>query len=601
MESYHIISGYWLKKMDEYILGISGTNNYCHDNSVAIVKNGKVLFAASEERYSRIKHDGSLPQQALENGLNFLNLKNNIFHIVAVGYPKRNVLSLVTNRYYYEFFLLVFELLVYRNILLIKDLITFFSRKKNVTKERRKASNFFSQGKEIVYVDHHLAHAASAYYQSGFDKSICIVLDAFGSRLNGDIRSGAVFLCDKEGMTEIISVPSYASIGLFYQSVTLALGFTPGDGEGKTMGLAAYGNADTYYSILREFVPKFNKDKWQKGRDSLAVFFSSMPKFYHLFYTTKFGRTLKKMIKEGKKEDIAAAAQRILEEEIINLVKYVCKEYKGIHDICLAGGVFLNVKTNKKILELPNVNNLFIQPHAGDGGVSVGAALVASSKKYIFQNFGKALNTGGLGQSFSNQDILKELEKYKSKLNYKKQKEIVEYTANLLIKGKVIGWFQGRAEWGPRALGFRSVLADPRNIEVKDRINDVLKNREWFMPFAPSVLEEEANKFFKNCKKSPFMTIVFDIVKGKEKKIPAAIHIDNTARPNTVNKQNNALYYNLIKSFYKKTGLPVILNTSFNKHGLPIVNSPKDAIEHLLMGAVDELIIGSYSVMRKEL
>ena len=264
----------------------------------------------------------------------------------------------------------------------------------------------------------------------------------------------------------------------------------------------------------------------------------------------------------------------------------------------MAGGVFLNFKTNKKILELPNVNNLFIQPHAGDGGVSIGAALAVSSKKYIFQNFGKALNTGGLGQSFSNQDIIKELEKYKSKLNYKKQKEIVEYTANLLVKGKVIGWFQGRAEWGPRALGFRSVLADPRKIEVKDRINDVLKNREWFMPFAPSVLEEEANKFFKNCKKSPFMTIVFDIVKGKEKKIPAAIHIDNTARPNTVNEQNNAIYYQLIKSFYKKTGLPVILNTSFNKHGLPIVNSPKDAIEHLLMGAVDELIIGSYAVER---
>lgn len=585
--------------MSEYILGISGISNYCHDNSMAIIRNGNVIFAASEERYSRIKHDGSFPEQAIESGLNFLGLKNNIFSKIAVGYPRRNILSLIINRYYYEFFFLVVELLIYRNILLMQDLINLFFRKKSViTGKKKGTSQKIFQDKEIVFVDHHVAHGASAYYQSGFDQSLCIVLDAFGSQLSGNIRSGAVFLCERSEMVEVISVPAQASIGLFYQSVTLALGFTPGDGEGKTMGLAAYGDADKYYNILKEFAPKFRNRHWQKGKDCLAGFFSSMPRFHSIFYATRFGRTLKKIIKNGKKEDVAAAAQRILEEEIINLVKYLLEEYKHIHSLSLAGGVFLNVKANKKILELPEVDNLFIQPHAGDGGVSIGAALVVSSKKYVFKNSSRTLNTCGLGQSFSNKEILRELEKYKEKLKYKKRKKIVDYTTELLIKGKVVGWFHGRAEWGPRALGFRSVLADSRNIEVKDRINNVLKNREWFMPFAPSVLEEEAHNFFKNCEKSPFMTIVFDVIKGKEKEIPAAIHIDNTARPNTVNAKNNKIYYDLLCAFYKRTNIPVILNTSFNRHGLPIVNSPKDAIEHLLMDAVDELIIGSYAVER---
>lgn len=579
--------------MAEYILGISGVSNYSHDNSVAIIKNGKVLFAASEERYSRIKHDGSFPEKALASGLNFLKLKNLAFEKIAIGYPKRSIVLLIRN-HFYDFLLLALELLIYRNFLLIKDFSNIFKREKTIKKKTYLFKNLL-RNKKLIFVDHHLAHGASAYYQSGFNKSLTIVLDAFGSQLSGNIRSGAVFLCKNREITEIMSIPVSCSLGLFYQSVTLALGFTPGDGEGKTMGFAAYGNPAKYHTLLKKFAPRFNNGRWEKGSDYLAGFFSSMPLYYDLFYSTKFGRTLKELIKIGKKEDIAAAAQKILEEEILNLCKFFLKKYKNINDISLAGGVFLNVKTNQKILKLKQVKNLFIQPHAGDGGTAIGAALCISSKKYLIQKPYKALSSGGLGQSFSNREILEELKKYKNKLRYKKYKDIIGYTAKQLTQGKVIGWFQGRAEWGPRALGFRSVLADPRRIEIKDRINKVLKNREWFMPFAPSILEEEAGKYFRNCTRSAFMTIVYDVIDGQEKKIPAAIHIDNTARPNTVSKVNNKKYYQLISKFFEKTKLPVLLNTSFNRHGLPIVNSPKDAIEHLLMDAIDELVIGNYT------
>lgn len=576
--------------MSEYVLGITGIKDFNHDNSAVIIKDGNILFAASEERYTRKKHDTAFPLLSIKNGLSYLNVKESEIKKIAIGYPKRKLLSIIRNPHFCEIFTFLTEVLVYRNIFLIKDLFLLLSKLFSYSVSNKTASTFL-KGKEVTYIDHHLAHGASAYYVSGFTEAFCIVLDAFGSKPDGKIRSGAVFYCKGERMEEIMDIPIYASLGLFYQAVTMALGFTPGDGEGKTMGLAAYGNPKKLYEELKKFSPSFLNEKWNPGKDWISSIFTTIPFLNDLFYATIFGKTLSSLLKKEKKEDIAAAAQLILEEEILKLVTYQLKKYPAIHNICLAGGVFLNVKANKKISELKTVKNVFIQPHAGDGGTAMGAALISSKIKPNRQ-----IVNGGLGQSYSDKEILSCLEKFRKNITYSKEKDIIGYTVNQLVDGKVLGWFQGRAEWGPRALGFRSVLADPRDIKVKERINKVLKNREWFMPFAPSVLEEKAPKYFENCKQSPFMTFVFDVVAGKEKEIPAAIHIDNTARPNTVNKNNNSIYYNLINQFYNTTGLPVLLNTSFNRHGLPIINSPKDAVEHLLMGAVDELIIGSYSV-----
>ncbi len=586
------------KFFNHLILGITSTYNHTHDNSMAIVKRGKVLFAASEERYSRIKHDGSFPQKAIKGALDHLKLKASSINSIAVGYPKRKILSVLYHKYFYEIIPFTLSILTNRNFGLLKDSLSLSKLLYEKSSENKKYE--ILRNKKIIYVDHHLAHAASAYYTGGFDKCISVALDAFGSKNSGQIRSGAVFLCKDGEMKEIMSVPIFASLGLFYMSVTYALGFKPGDGEGKTMGLAAYGNPKKLYGALRLYSPSFKNGIWKPGKDWLAGMLTSIPRLSYLFRSTKFGKFLGSLLNQVKKEDIAAAAQKILEEELLKLVSYLIKRYPDYNNICLSGGVFLNVKANKKIMELPVVKNIFIHPNAGDGGVALGAAFIVSPPKILQQTVNQPLVSCGLGDSFTDNQILKTLKGYAGKIVYKKHDDIVSYTVDKILEEKVIGWFQGRAEWGPRALGFRSVLADPRKIEVKDRINEVLKNREWFMPFAPSILEEEGSSYFKNFRSSPFMTIVFDVISGKEKLFKAALHIDNTARPNSVNKQNNPLYYKLLEEFHKKTDLPILLNTSFNRHGLPIVNSPKDAIDHLIMGAVDELIIESYSAIRKD-
>ena len=585
-----------LKTLSNIILGVTDIHGYTHDNSAAILSKGRILFAASEERYTRIKHDSAFPINAIRKGTNYLKLNPSSIHTVAVGYPKRTALSIFNNKYFYEIIFFIFNILVNRNIFLFKDL--FSVTRLLYSKSKKNIEQPFLKDKRILYVDHHLSHASSAYYTSGFEKSLTIALDAFGTDDLGNIKSGAVFICDNGEMKKVMSIPLFASLGLFYQSVTYSLGFTPGDGEGKTMGLAAYGNPKKAYSTLRPFCPSIKNGVWSPSRDWLSGLIPSMPKIAYLFKFTNFGRTLDDLIKKYKKENVAAATQMILEKEILNLMNYLIKKYPEYSNISLAGGVFLNVKANKKIVELKGIRNVFVHPHAGDGGVAIGAAFAVTTKGILKHIIKTPLLSCALGESFTDTQILKELKQHSQKVRYNKKTNLIDYTVNQLLNGQVIGWFQGRAEWGPRALGFRSVLADPRNIQIKNRINDVLKNREYFMPFAPSVLEEKGNEYFKNFTPCPFMTTVFDVFPKKARLFPAALHIDTTARPNSVNATNNSLYCKLLKRFYKKTNLPILLNTSFNKHGLPIVNSPKDAIDHLLLGAVNELIIGNYSVKR---
>ncbi|MBI3335405.1 MAG: hypothetical protein HY001_02810 [Candidatus Portnoybacteria bacterium] len=585
--------------MSKYILGVKGLSNDLHDNSIAILKDGKILFAASEERYSRIKHDGSFPSLSLSAALNYLKLPFSKIDTVAIGFPAIKVLTLGINRYVFDFIPFFLHLLCSKNVpIIIKD-IALLLRRLTAQKKEEGKNLFDMRNKRIVYVDHHLAHAASAYYTSGYKKCLVLSLDGFGTNPSGYLRSGAVFLAKKGELQEIMSIPVWASLGLFYQAVTLALGFTPRDGEGKTMGLAAYGDYRTTYAALRPYAPHFERGEWQKGKDWPSGFFSVKKDYANLFFATKFGKMLKGSLNAGKQKDIAAGSQYILEEEIGNFFSYLEERYPYIKNIALAGGLFLNVKVNKKIAELPYIKNVFVHPNAGDGGTALGAAFVAyqekSSKKAVFSHF----RTAALGEEYSDKKILQAFNEFSDSIVYERKKNIPQYTADEITKEKVVGWFQGRAEWGPRALGQRSVLADPRSISIKERINKVLKNREWFMPFAPSVLEEKASDYFMHCRRSPFMTFTFDVVKGKEKEIKGAIHVDNTARPNTVSRRDNPLYYQVIEAFYKKTGVPAILNTSFNRHGLPIVNSPHDALEHLLWGAVDELIIGNYAARKK--
>jgi len=582
-----------MKRKDEYIIGVSGLGRYTHDSSAVILKNGRIVFASSEERYTRKKHDGSFPEKTIKAGLKYSNIKQEQISKIAVGYPRRNIISLLNHRHGYEALPFLVNILINRNVNLLSDGI--LTAKLLLSKAKEKQDLKILKNKEIVYIDHHLAHAASSYFTSGNKKEISISLDGFGAKLSGDLRTGAAYLSDKGELKEVISAPIYASYGCFFHAVTYMLGFKPGDGEGKTMGLAVYGKPNKTYKVLRRFCPKFKDGKWSAGEDWLAGFLTSVPTHLHMFKDTVFGRELSRLLEKHKPEDVAAGAQKLLEEEVVKLVSYLIYKYPEHKDISLSGGIFLNVKANKKIMEIKGVSSVFIHPNAGDGGTALGAAFMAYDLEIHKKLVGKKHETSNFGESYTQSQLLKVLKKYDRKITFVKHKDIAAYTSKQLLNQKVIGWFQGRSEWGPRALCFRSVLADPRKLDTKERINDVLKKRDWFMPFAPSILESEGKKYFKNFRHSPFMTMIFDIVKGKEKVFPAALHIDNTARPNSVNSSNNPLYFKVLKRFYKKTGVPIILNTSFNRHGLPIVNSPEDAIDHLIMGAIDELIIGNYS------
>jgi carbamoyltransferase len=317
-----------------------------------------------------------------------------------------------------------------------------------------------------------------------------------------------------------------------------------------------------------------------------------------LFMATPIGKKLSALIEQHTDRNVAAAAQLVLEEMILEYVNYLGQR-TGQSKIALAGGVFLNVKMNKRILlELPFVEDVYIHPHAGDGGTCIGAALELYYQKT--QDWKpQRMRTAALGVEYSPEEIEEALAQFSEEVEYERVEDIARVTAEQIAQGKVIGWFQGRAEWGPRALGSRTVAADPRNPKTKERINDQMKRRDWFMPFAPSILADKAGEYFVGCKESPFMILAFDVAPGKVNDIRAAIHIDETARPQTVERNVAPLYYDMIHSFYELTGVPAILNTSFNRHGLPIVETPRDAIEHLTWECVDELAIGPFIARRR--
>ncbi|MEK7120814.1 MAG: carbamoyltransferase C-terminal domain-containing protein, partial [Patescibacteria group bacterium] len=316
------------------------------------------------------------------------------------------------------------------------------------------------------------------------------------------------------------------------------------------------------------------------------------------FKKTKTYKKIKSLIDQYGREQIAYATQSIFEQEGENFFRYLVKKYKQ-RNVTVAGGLFLNVKFNTRLLKKKIVDNLFVYPNPGDGGVAIGAA-IALYKRLGFERKIEEMRSTALGCEFDDKEILKSIKSFDRKIKFIKLKNsLPKIVAKEINQGTVLGWFQGRVEWGPRALGGRSVLADPRFLKTKDRINSKLKQRDWFMPFAPAILEEHAKDILVHGFGTPFMTLTDDVKPLFSKKIPAAVHIDDTARSQIVSKKTNQLYWRVIYEFYKITGIPVILNTSFNKHGLPVVHSPKEAIEHLLWGCVDKLVIGHYLVVRK--
>jgi carbamoyltransferase len=576
------------------IIGFNDVAGAHHNSSVALVQNGEITFAASEERYTRVKYEMAFPKHALQSALHHAGLKLSDIDFFAIGYPPSAFYADLLCRRFWDLPRSVLGLLGHNLSGLMRYLAPNIFKMYKPAEFRNGLLQLGVRKEKMVFLDHHRSHAASAYRCSGFDSCLTISMDGFGPNGDGKNIAGQIYRCAAGEMSLIEEIPFYAT-ALWYSAFTVCLGLKYMDGEGKTMGLAAYGDPTLCYDQIKDMVFSYENGHWQGY--PYWVDYIMVPRDAVLMNTCS-GRRIMQLIKTHGKEHVAAAAQRLLEERILTFIENLHQRFT-FDRVALAGGTFLNVKVNKLIRELPYVREVFVHPHASDGGTAVGAAL-----ELYHQKSGRCqtrpLRDANLGISFTDVEIEQDLQRFRDKISWKPLNgDLPAYVAQALSEGKVIGWFQGREEWGPRALGRRSVLADPRNAQTRDVINHKMKNREWFMPFAPSCMEDLGHLYFKDFCSSPFMTLAFDVLEEKAADIAAAIHVDRTARVHSV-RPDNRLYYDVIKNFYERTGVPVILNTSFNRHGLPIVHRPHEAIEHLLWGCVHELAIGSFIVRKKE-
>ena len=584
------------------ILGISA---FYHDSAACILKDGEIIAAAQEERFTRKKHDSSYPCNAIDFVLNFANLK----------------LSEVDQIVFFEKPFLKFERLLETYVAFApKGFISFSKAMPIWIKEKLFQKNLlFNKLKEhdenyksdqnIFFSEHHLSHAASAFFPSPFDEAVVLTADGVGEWATTTVAVGKGSALD---IKKEIHFPH--SLGLLYSAFTYYIGFKVNSGEYKLMGLAPYGN-----SIYEDRIKKLLNIK-EDGTFRLdQQYFNyatgltmTNDKFNNLFGQKPRNSQNEKITQFHM--DIAASIQKVTEEIMIKLTKAIRKEY-NIKNLCLAGGVALNCVANGKILNENIFDNIWIQPAAGDAGGSLGAALalwhIENGNERIV-NLNDDMKGSYLGTEFSQEQIEKELTSIGAKFDTFNYDEVINKTSEYLSNEKAVGWFQGRMEFGPRALGARSVLGDPRSDKMQKNLNLKVKYRESFRPFAPSVLREDLSNWFNMNVDSPYMLLVANINPDKkiemtdeQKKlfgieklnikrstIPAVTHVDYSARVQTVNKNTNERYYDLISKFKEKTGCPVIVNTSFNVRGEPIVNTPTDAFNCFMGTELDYLVIG---------
>jgi len=563
-----------------YILGISC---FYHDAAACLIKDGQLVAAAAEERFTRKKHDNNFPSNAIAYCLKEASIEEK--DIDAVGF--------------YEKPLLKFERIVevaantwpksYKSFI---SAIPQWLRKKLWIKEniQKELKNFKG---EIYFTEHHVAHAASSYLVSPFKEAAIVTLDGVGEWATTTIGQGTE---EKINIREEIHFPH--SLGLLYAIITHYLGFKPNSAEYKVMGLAPYGKP-VYQKEIENLIELKKDGSFKLNMDILthdeSTSFYDEEKMKKLFgFPPRIGGPLSEAHK-----NLAASIQAVTEKAVLAICRHAYELTKS-KNLCLAGGVALNCVANGKILAETPFENIFIEPAAGDDGGALGVAF------YIWTNVLKnkrsfELKHSSWGPQFSDKEIEDFLEK--KKIPYEKfssEDELVSKTAKLIAEpGTALGWFQGRMEWGPRALGNRSILADPRREENRDLVNLKIKFREDFRPFAPAVLKERASEFFDlDVKESPFMLLVNQVKDGK--KIPAVTHVDGSARPQTVSIEENPLFYKLIKAFENETGCPVLINTSFNVSGEPIVLNPEHAFNVFRHTNMDALVIGNFLVLKKQ-
>jgi carbamoyltransferase len=549
-----------------------------HDSSACIVRDGELLFAVAEERISRVKHDAGFPQLAIRACLDFADAKAEQLDEVCFGWQRPGA----AYRHDLRCFAGGKLPLTYNSGL--SSTLHFMSMWHQGGGAKRFTQQFGAVKARMRFVDHHMAHALSAYAYSGFEEAAVVVMDGRGA-----FEATSIWRGRGGELEHVLTIPFPDSVGFFYSEFTEFLGFHRNSDEWKVMGLAPYGNAGLDLTAFMD-VAGNSTDAPYRVHTKRLIARGTSP-FAEMTRLLGASRAAESEIEERHK-NIAFAVQEACEAAMMSVVRLALAK-TGSRNLCLAGGVALNSKANGKIVASGLIDKIFVQPAASDDGVALGAALAP------YMDGGaklpnKAMRHAYLGPSFEDEAIETALRTYK--LRHTRVSDAAESAAELLSQGKILGWFQGRMEFGPRALGARSILADPRDPEMNAKVNNAVKFREWWRPFAPSFKKEIAGEYLESATDSPFMILTAQVRPEKRGVIPSVTHVDGSARPQTVEKEINPLYWRLIDGFGRRTGVPVVMNTSFNLRGEAIVNTPTDAIRTFFSSGMDALVIGSFVV-----
>jgi len=587
-----------------YILGISA---FYHDSAAAIIKDGYILAAAQEERFTRIKHDQNFPINAIKYCLKEAGITAQQLDYIAF-YDKPFIK--------FERILETYLAYAPHGIKSFMKAIPLWIKKKIWIKELIKKELCYEG--EILFPEHHESHAASAFYPSPFNHAAYLTMDGVGEWATTSYGS-----CDKNEIKILGELHFPHSLGLLYSAFTYFIGFKVNSGEYKVMGLAPYGKPKYVQKIYDHLIDLKEDGSFKMNMnyfDYCAGLTMTNKKFNKLFG----GEPRVPETKLTQREmDLARSVQDVTEEIMLRMARHV-KRITGEKYLCLAGGVALNCVGNGKLLRENIFDDIWIQPAAGDAGGAIGAAYIVYHQHLnnpLPSKKGRDLQKGSyLGPQYSNDEIRKFLSHHSLPYQFLETDELIDVVSDLIIKEKIIGWFQGRMEFGPRALGSRTIIGDARSPSMQKKMNLKIKFREGFRPFAPSVLAEKVGEWFEIDRESPYMLLVAEVKKEKQRRmtseetnlwgidqlnvirseVPAITHIDYSARLQTVNKLDNSLYHGLISKFYEKTGCPVIVNTSFNVRGEPIVQSPLDAYKCFMRTELDVLVLENFILYKDE-
>ncbi len=601
--------------MKKYIIGISC---FYHDSAACLIKNGEIIKATQEERFSRKKHDSSFPKESIKYCLK--SEKIDLKDIEYIVYYEKPLLTferlletyLVTAPRGLRSFIAAMQVWIKEKLFLKNELRKQFIKIQQEINPHKK-----EKIPKLLFSEHHLSHAAAAFFPSPFKDSVILCMDGVG-----EWATTSAWLGSKNEIKPLWEINFPHSLGLLYSAFTYYCGFKVNSGEYKLMGLAPYGEPKYSKLIKKNLVDIKNDGSFKLN---LKYF-----KFHRGFRMTSsaFDKLFESKPRVSEKEltqfhmDIAASIQEVTEEIVIKLARSLKKE-TGAKNLCLSGGVALNCVANGKLLREKIFDDIWIQPASGDAGSALGAALIGwylKLKKTRKIEKNDSMKGTYLGCNFSNSEIKNYLNKINAIFTTYEDNDLFELIANYLDDGKVIGWFNGPMEFGPRALGARSIIGDPRNISMQSVMNLKIKYRESFRPFAPSIIEEDISSQFDMDAKSPYMLLVAPIKKNlrikmsnnqkklfgieklniKRSSIPAVTHVDYSARIQTVHSSTNPRYYALIKSFKEKTGCPSIVNTSFNVRGEPIVCSPRDAYRCFMRTEMDILVLQNQLLLKKD-